>query len=349
MLSCLDMRRLAALAAFLVLPAMAQLAETITVERILLDVRVTDFDGDAVMGLEAGDFDVRIGGKKAEVLSATWVEDTAGFVPPPELDDSATAQTENPLLTTVAPKGRLFVVFIQTDFSRNTERVRGQMHFLLYAEKTLEMLEPEDRVAVFSFDSHLKFRLDFTSDREQILVAMKDALYVNDPPPPPVVHSPSLASRLDREAMKKAADSETALLLIGNALRPIPGPKSMLLMGWGLGELMPGGVRMKRSYKFARNALEAARVTIFALDTTYADYHSLEVGLGKAAEDTGGFYTKTHIFAEHALDRLRKTLSGHYELELRRPESLRVGTHDVEVRVRRRGARVLAPSSWMDR
>ena len=346
MVSCIDMRRLAALLALLAIPALAQFRDTVTVARILLDVRITDFDGDAITDLEPEDFDVRVGGQKAEVLSATWIEDTAAFATP---DNPITGQPDNEILTAPPPAGRLFIIFIQTDFARNTERVRGQMHFLRYADETLEMLEPEDRVAVFSFDSHLKFRLDFTSDKEQILAAMKGALLVNIPPPPPVVHSPSLAARLDRDAMKRAADSETGLLLIGNALRPIPGPKSMLLMGWGLGELTRGGVRMKSKYASARNALEAARVTIFALDTTYADYHSLEVGLGKAAEDTGGFYAKTHIFAGQAISRLRRTLIGHYELELRRPESLRPGTHRVDVRVKRRGARVLAPATWMDR
>ena len=349
MVSCLDMRRLAALFAFIALPALGQFRDTVTVARILLDVRITDFDGDAITDLTAEDFEVTIGGKKADVLSATWVEDTAAMAALFPPDNPTTGQTDNQKLTTLPPAGRLFIIFIQTDFSRVSERVRGQMHFLLYAEKTLEMLEPEDRVAVFSFDSHLKFRLDFTSDKEQILAAMKESLFVDTPPWPAVVHSPSLGSRLDREAMKRAADSESALLLIGNALRPIPGPKSLLLLGWGLGELTSGGVRMKPKYKFARNALEAARVTIFALDTTHADYHSLEVGLGKAAEDTGGFYAKTHIFAEQAISRLRRTLMGHYELELRRPDSLKPGTHQVDVRVKRRGARVLAPATWMDR
>ena len=149
--------------------------------------------------------------------------------------------------------------------------------------------------------------------------------------------------------MKRAADSETALLLLGNALRPIPGPNSMLLMGWGLGERTREGVRMKSRYRLARNALEAARVTVFALDTTYADYHSLEIGLRRAAADTGGFYAKTHDFLEQAITRLRRTLAGHYELELRRPDRLRPGTHNLDMRVNRRGEQMLAPSTWMDR
>ena len=38
-------------------------------------------------------------------------------------------------------------------------------------------------------------------------------------------------------------------------------------------------------------------MTVFALDITNADYHTLEVGLEQVAEDTGGFYAKTHLFA----------------------------------------------------
>jgi VWFA-related protein len=354
MVPWLTMHRLAALLlTFLSLPALAQFRESVTVARILLDVRVTDFDGDSILGLEPADFEVTIGGKKAEVLSATWVSESVSSPAEsrdPLIELEAGASAGDPSTSLGMTEGRLFVFFIQTDFGRNTERIRGQMHFFKYAEELLEMLEPDDRVAVFSFDSHLKFRLDFTSDKEQILAAMRDAITINTPPWPPVVPNPSLASRLDREEMKKAADSEGALVLVGNALRHIPGPKSMMLMGWGLGELMAGGgVRMKPRYKFARRALDAARVTIFALDTTFADYHSLEVGLGKAAEDTGGFYAKTHVFPQHALERLRRTLAGHYELELRRPDALKPGTHDLIVRVKRRGVRVLAPSSWMDR
>ncbi len=349
MVSWLTMRRLAALLLTLfTLPALAQFRESVTVARILLDVRVTDFDGDAILGLEPADFEVTIGGKKAEVLSATWVPESTG-AQLLELEPGAAAGDPSTSLGMTESAPRLFVFFIQTDFGRSTERIRGQMHFFKYAEELLEMLEPEDRVAVFSFDSHLKFRLDFTSDKEQILAAMRDAITINNPPPPPVVPNPSVASRLDREEMKKAPDSEAALIIIGNALRHIPGPKSMMLMGWGLGEMTGVGVRMKWRYKFARRVLEAARVTIFSLDTTFADYHSLEVGLGKAAADTGGFYAKTHIFPRQALERLRRTLAGHYELELRRPDDLKPGTHELIVRVKRRGIYILAPSSWMDR
>jgi hypothetical protein len=223
------------------------------------------------------------------------------------------------------------------------------MHFNRYAQHFIESLLPDDRVAVLSFDSHLKFRLDFTSDKETVANAIYSSLRIDEPPPPSIVHSPALASRLDRDAMKKVVSSEAALLLIGNALIPIEGPKNLLLLGWGLGELGPLGVTMRPEWTAARRALDAARVTLFAFDTSVADYHDLEIGLQTAAQQTGGFYAKTHIFPELGLERLERTLTARYELELRVPSSLKPGTHDLTITVKRRGAVVLAPTSVVAR
>lgn len=342
------MRRLALLGiVFVALSARAQIAERIDVVRILFDVRVTEFGGEPVLGLDAEDFTVKIGGQRAKVESVRWVDETTGIEISAE-GVKTPGEGTNEEEVFERRRGRLLVVFIQTDFAREKSRVAGQLNFLRHAEAMMDALAEEDRVAVFSFDSHLKFRLDFTSDKETVKEQIRAALRTDIPPPPPIVPNPALASRLDRDAMRDAANSETALVLIGNALRPIEGPKTLLLMGWGLGVRTNGRVQMRPQWRAARYALDAARTSIFALDTTVADYHDLEVGLIKAAEETGGFYAKTHIFPQLAVDRLQRTLSGHYELELRRPEKLKPGTHEVVVSVKR-GALVMAPQYYVDR
>jgi VWFA-related protein len=340
------MPRLLIICALIAAVANAQVSETITVARILLDVRVTEIGGEPYLDLTKNDFTVTIGGKPAGVESASWIPETAAARAIAGLDEDTPAPAP---LDPEMPRGRLIVVFVQTDFSRASERVVGAMNFLASAKEMIESLEPDDRVAVFSFDSHLRFRLDFMDDKTRAAEAIQDALTISNPPTPPVVPNPSLRRRLDPEQMKKATSSEEALILIGNALRPIPGPKTLLLLGWGLGTYSRGQVVMSGKYAIARRVLESARVTIFALDTTYADYHSLEVGLGKAAKDTGGFYAKTHQNPKLAVEKLQRTLSGHYELEVRRPEGLKPGVHEVVVRVKRRGATVLAPGSFTDR
>jgi len=324
--------------------AFAQFGETITVSRVLVDVRVTNHHGVPLRDLTQDDFIVKIGNAASRVESVMFIDETTNGIDEPSAIPNATGQTQpNPR------RGRLFIVFVQTDFARNASRVSGQMHFNRYAGHFIEALQPDDRVAVFSFDSHLKFRLDFTSDKEIVANAIVRSLRIDEPPPPPIVPSPALAPRLDRDTMKRVVSSEAALLLIGNALIPIQGPKNLLLIGWGLGERTPMGVGMRREWTTARRVLDAARVTLFAFDTSVADYHDLEIGLQTAARQTGGFYAKTHIFPEIGLERLERTLTARYELELRVPSSLEPGTHDLDIRVKRRGATVLAPSSIVAR
>ncbi|HUP44005.1 MAG TPA: hypothetical protein VM779_00690 [Thermoanaerobaculia bacterium] len=335
------------LVALLLLPTSTtaqEVTDVITVERILIDARVTDYDGDPILGLTVADFDVRVGGKRAVIESVEWIPETEAARAIAAFDEEPRGAGED----TRARKGRLFLYFVQTDFARNSVRVRGHMKFMHYAEQMIEALEEHDRVAVFSFDSHLKFRLDFTADKSDIIHALRQAVLTDNPSWPPLVPNPSLARRLDRDEMKRFTSSDEAFIHIANAVRHIPGPKSMILFGWGLGQLSGNQVVMHRKYPIARRALEQARVTVFSLDTTDADYHDLEFGLGTAAKDTGGFYAKTHIFPQIAVARLQKTLAGHYELEVRRPAGLRPGTHEIDVRVKRRGTYVMARSTFMD-
>ena len=237
------------------------------------------------------------------------------------------------------------IFFVQTDFARHPSRVAGHMNFFPYALELIDSLAPEDRVAVFSFDSHLKFRLDFTTDRAAARKAMESTILIDDPPPPAPGPEPSLASRLDRRAMRKVRDSEGALFLLGRALLTIPGSKSLLLLGWGLGQKTQSGVTMNWRWGDARPALQQARVSVFSIDTTYANYHDLEAGLKTAAEQTGGMYVKTYEFPENAMELVRRSLSGRYELTLVSPVALRSGANSLDVRTSRGGATVLAPTS----
>lgn len=318
-------------------------SEQITVERILIDARVTDYSYKPILGLTAEDFVVRVDGKPAKVESVLWVPETLAARIESGIDEEEVEARKEPR------RGRLFIYFVQTDFAREPSRLGGQLHFLPFARKMIDDLEAGDRVAVFSFDSHMKFQLDFTDDKNEIEFALKRSITTAEPPPPRPVHSPSLASRLDRKDMLECAKPEVAFIHVANAVRNIPGPKTMILFGWGLGHLWGGRVTMDSKYPIARYALESSRVTVFALDMSIADYHSLEVGLQKTAADTGGFYAKTHIFPQRAVDQLQKTLSGHYELEVRKPSGLPVGQHELEVGVKRRGAYVMARTSFVDK
>ena len=314
----------------------------ITVERMLLDLYVTDPKGDPIMNLAKGDFRVEVDGVEAEVDGVEWIDMTSL----PDLDRPIDPESGEILYSN---PGRLLVFFFQTDKARVSSRVTGHIRMLSQAKEFLATLGPQDRVAVVQFDSHLKVREDFTNDHEVIERAIDETLKIDRPPRPKKVHSPSLMTRLDLDDAKKAASPEKALFLLGNALIPIPGPKSLVMFGWGLGRYGSGGVRMTPDYFPAKRALEKARTSVFALDVTVADYHSLEVGMKKAAEDTGGFYAKTHLFPRYAMEKLERTISGRYELFVKRPPELPRGLHRIEVDVAgHRDASVLVREMWED-
>lgn len=325
--------------------AQAQVADKISVERVIVDARVTDDHGEPITDLTAADFRVRIDGKPVNVESVEWIPETAAAR---GLASIGTQEESPDPDKQPAPAGRLLVLFIQTDFARNAVRIGGQMHVINYADELVDSLEPEDKVAVLQYDSHLKFRLDFTDDKPRIKAAVRDALAIDEPPPPPIVPNPSLRSYLHHDDMMKAGSPEKGLIVLGNALRSIPGPKSLILLGWGLGDRVAHQVLMRPEYPIVRYVLDAARTSVFAMDITEADYHDLAFGLATAAKDTGGFYASTFRFPQMAFDRLERALQGHYELEVRKPEKKIIGTRVIEVDVDRKNATVMARSTYIE-
>jgi hypothetical protein len=316
----------------------AQIQESITVSRVLLDVRVVA-ETEMTMDLTAADFEVKIDGRTVDVESAEWI----GTKP-------REGEIALPMLTpdgryVEAPKlGRVIVVVVQTDFTRDPARLEGHLKFMQHVRKMLDTIEPGDRVAVFSHDSHLKFRLDFSSDKNKILEAIERSVYLEEPPVPARA-TLSLADYLDPRAMKRASSLERGLQAIGKALQALPGSKTLILLGWGLGQRTQAGTRMKTDWPAARDALTSARVSMLVLDTTYADFHDLQKGLFTAARQTGGYYAKTHLHPEVAIAEVRRMLEGHYELSIVATHRLRPGLRRLDVRVKREGVRTLAPES----
>ena len=107
------------------------------------------------------------------------------------------------------------------------------------------------------------------------------------------------------------------------------------------------GVSMVNRYEETRQALQTARVSVFSLDVTEADYHSLEAGLQIVANDTGGFFERTHILTERALSRLSGALAGHYVLFVEKPD-LESGTHRIKVELTRATGTVMARNRFVD-
>jgi VWFA-related protein len=332
----------AALACSIVVSAQAPqrppgFSERVDVARIIVDARVVDGASYPVLGLRADDFSVKIDGKPARVDSAAWVGGD-GQPDRKPLDSLRTVDS------TQSPReGRLIVFLFQK--SLEPSRIIGLMRMLREGREFLNTLSPNDRVAILSFDSHLTIWTDFTNDRARLDPVLERGLLLERPPAVQAATRLSLVERLAPAKGRRMYSIEKTLQVVAEALEPLPGPKSIVLFGYGMGRLGWGGVTMEHDYDPARRALLAARASVFSLDVTDADYHSLEVGLQLVSEETGGFYARTHLFPALAMRRLGGALAGSYVLFVEKPESRR-RTHTIEVELSRRKGTVMARNSY---
>lgn len=314
----------------------AVLGPAVAVERVLVDARVLD-RGRTVRGLGPADFRVRIDGVPANLVSVTWVSAEGASL---ALSSSVRDEVAAPV------RGRLVVLLVQKDL--HPTRTGGLLRLLDGAADLVERLGPADRAAVLSFDTHLKLWRDFTADSQSLRRALEHdvlfetrARYLGPSP------EPSIGAHLGLEASRRAATPETALRLIAEALLEIPGTKTLIFLGHGLGQLSGPRVTFHGDYDQARLALLEAGVTVFTLDVTDADRHSLEVGLQEVADDTGGFYARTHVFSRQAMNRLEEALGGHYVLEVAHPGGPS-GRHELNVGLVGVGGRVYARTAYFD-
>jgi VWFA-related protein len=312
--------------------------ETIDVSLSTVVVRVVDTWGAPILDLKPEDFRVRAGKREIPVAAVDWI---SGEEPPPPVPAAPPeAETEAP---PAAPRpANLVVFFVQADL--NPTRISGQLRLRLHTRGLLDTLPQADRVAVVSYDSHLKLRQDFTQDHEKVYAALDRSMLYNPEDEVAPEGSESLAAHFDVEAARQAASPERALELTARALEPFPGEKTLIFLGWGLGRFDGGGVSMIPAYRPAVRALAAAHASVFVLDVTSADAHSLEVGLQNVAEATGGVYLRTFRFPGLATQILAKAISGYYVITLDKAELDRVkGPLQIELRDGRRGTVIARP------
>lgn len=287
-----------------------QFGEEITVSLIPVTVRVVDDRGRPILDLTPDDFRVRVDGQEVPIVAVDWVDSNEPAPSPaPETSIAETAEPEAP-----RPPGKLVVFFVQADLTPT--RISGQLRLRPYTAELLDTLHPADRLAVVSFDSHLHLRQDFTGDREAIHAAIDRGMLWGVSEPGAPSGRPVLAESFDFQAAVKAASTERALEVTAQALEPLPGEKVIVFLGWGLGRFSVMGVQMTPAFAPAVRALRRSRSSVFVLDVTSADYHSLSEGLEAVAEQTGGTYAATNVLAGLATDFLAHAISGHYVLTL---------------------------------
>jgi hypothetical protein len=243
--------------------------------------------------------------------------------------------------------GRLIVVLVQKDLE--PVRIVGLMVMLRLIEPFLQQLRPADRVAVLSFDSRLRLWTDLTGDVDRVRSLLTEEVLLHRPPPVTAADGPSLLARLDLASTKRAGGFEHSLHMIAEALEPLPGAKSVVLLGYGFGRFNARtlGVTLMDGYDEARVALQQARASVFSLNVTQADFNSMQMGLQSVSAATGGLYSGTYQFPARAMARVIHALRGNYVLFVEKPGG-RTGEHRIEVRLSDRAGTVFARSSYVD-
>lgn len=297
--------------------------ETVEVRLLSVPVRVLTRSWEPVADLTTEDFEVTVRPRRGRavtvpVTAVDYFEYGTARERLSLRDDPVVAP--EPFFEPPPPPRRLVVFFLQAD--KEGARVAGHLRMVPRVRALVDALPPEDRVAVVSFDSHLKLWVDVTRDREAVKEVLGTAYRFGAPEP---VRRTSrlgpLGRAWDGPAARRAATVEQALDVTAQALETVSGTKEMIFVGWGLGRFGAGGVRMQEGYDSALAKMGSGTVTVHVLDVSEADYHDLEFGLRQVARDTGGLYFPTFRDPEVGVRALSRALSGYYVLRFN-PETL---------------------------
>lgn len=304
-----------------------QVDEQLQVSREILDVRVLDVGGNPILGLGTEDFQLKIEGKKVPIDTADWIDPTRQdlsklkVAPGQKFEQTDEAfWASNQLSREAEAEGRLITLFVQTELTGS--RMSSYLRMPRYIKVFFDQLDEKDYVAVYGFGSHLTLYCDFTQDREIAQQAVQLAVRRSDEVAFMAAEPPSLGPYYNESEALDIAKPEDALAHIGENLAAFPGNKTLIYLGYGFGRFSGGNVYMEPEYKRAVLALNSARTNVFSVDITRADYHPLEQGMRRIAEDTGGTYYSARVFPENAVRRVANAISGYYRVSFQFPEDM---------------------------
>ena len=298
--------------------------EEIDVTEVLLDVLVTDKQGNVIVGLTEEDFIVEEdSGDSVELTGATFYSNRR-FA---ETEEHA---EELGLTYDAVPVDRFFVLFFH-DQRQDIAALSGQqLDAARYAKRWVDRkLLANDYVAVISYNTSLRVQADFTNDKKVIKKAIGDAVVGRDlgrnfPSRFPEEGKPSLLRGLPTgKALRKATwDIHHALRLVGESLGDTVGRKNMLFFSIGFGFVDEAQTLTQdpRYYADTMESLNSSNVAVYAIDyvSTVEGGGALSRGLNdqlsNLANDTGGEYFFHYVNFAAPLESVTAETNGYYLL-----------------------------------
>ncbi len=276
-----------------------QFEERMDVTEVLLDVVVSDRDGNLIAGLDKTDFIITENGREMEITGAQFYSTRYG-------DFGSGTPTTGEI-----PASRYFIFFFddpRTIANRYNRLIRQHLDATRDARDWIEEdMMPSDWVAIAGYGLKLKIFQDFTQDREALLLALADASRGIDPSKsgwtrePAAASAPSLLRHLPegRELGRRTRRIYSAMELLADATGHIVGRKSLLYFGIGFGTLdgSDGTARPdRRYYRDLQRALNDNNVAVYPIDLTVQGTRHAQSGfLNTLAFDTGGTYFRNFV------------------------------------------------------
>lgn len=332
-----------------------EFGEELEVTEVLLDVLVTDRQGNVIIGLGPGDFVVEEDGEPVEVTSVSFYSNRRLAGPAPEA-------LEGRLEIETLPEDRYFILLFEDQRQRAADTgvdvIRQQLDAARFAKQWAEReLLPNDWVAVASYDFKLKLQSDFTRDREEITQAIDAAMKGKDfdqtwpsrSQGAAASAGPSLADDLPAgdELRKESFRIYDAVALLAGAAGEIRGRKNLLFFTTGFGQINNVGQYLEdpRYYPPMMQALNDNNVAAYMIDLTPNDVeHVLSDAMNQLADETGGRYYFNFTSFLTPLTQIAEENNGYYLLsyQSRHPrgesgyQKVRVRTENPQFRVKTR-------------
>ena len=320
-------------------PADISLNERIRVAEVLLDVLVTDRKGNVIDDLGAEDFVVVHKGEEQEVISASFYGGPSELASP---GGGGTARTD-----------RYFILMFHDQRLEAPFLVGPQMDNARWLKRWIEEeLQPNDQVAVFAYQTRLKFYLDFSRDRDEILAAVQAASqgkrdldrWVTRSAPEFDPNSPSLGVNLPtgKELARRSRKLQEGLELLGEVAEGVAGRKNLIMFSLGFGEIGQLGSYTPdaRYYPQMREALNAGNVAVYTIDTMGSRRRAIASGslndsLSLISNDTGGHYYANFTNVMTPMRQVAGENQGYYLLSFRSEyEAGTGGYRNIKVKVR---------------
>ncbi|MEM8994448.1 MAG: VWA domain-containing protein [Acidobacteriota bacterium] len=343
-------------------PSPSQFEDLIEVSEVLLDVLVTDRDGNVVVDLKPEDFVVEDDGEERQITGASFYSNRFAV---------ETATREGQLLKPAVPEvlsDRYFILFFHDSrrFDDPGRRIyRRQLDAIRKAKRWVkEEMLGGDWVAVASYDVRLQVYSDFTQSRDELQSALdklsrgKDAANIwpsRRPDQEEIAGRPSLLIHLPegKELRDQTTRIYDGLSLVAEATRDIVGRKNMMLFTAGFGEVERvagagfGALTSRpdeRFYPGLEQSLNDNNVAVYPIDLVPIEFeHAQTDFLNLLAADSGGDYYFNFVNFITPMREVADEASGYYLLSyLAEHKAGEVGYRDIKIETRNDDFRVRA-------